>query len=386
MTTRRYDLDWLRVLVFGLLIFYHIGMVYVADWGFHYKSVHQAQWLKSLMIWVNQWRIPLLFLISGIAMRFLVHKVSLLRFVGLRTLRLWVPLLFGIWVIVPPQLYIEMTMKGDLPDISYWQFYRAFFDLSHPYFESYLSGVFPHVDVNHLWYIRELWYFSMYLLLFYLPLKLTGLFDGMIKILAQLNIWTLLLVPMFIMSMLSLAVFPAGSEGMRKAVGFSFLCWGFLIGWEPRFWLLVRRSRRLFLLLGLSSFVVLIVYYHLVFSVRGAATNNWERLAEVLVVNCNRWLWILMILGHAAQYLNHNHKWLKYLNQAVYPYYILHQSIIVVSAFYLASFDLGPIFEPVVVIVITFVGCALGFEIIRRLAPLRLLFGLKIGSVPEDKR
>jgi len=385
MTTRRFDLDWLRVLVFGLLIFYHIGMVYVADWGFHYKSEYQAQWLKSLMIWVNQWRLPLLFLISGIAMRFLLNKVELWRFVGLRTLRLWLPLLFGIWVIVPPQLYVEMTMKGDLPDISYWAFYRAFFDLSHPYFESYQSGIFPHVDVNHLWYIRELWYFSMYLLLIYLPLKLTGVFGYLVKLLAKLNIGLLLLVPILSMSLLSLTVFPDDSEGLRKSVGFSFLCWGFVIGCEPRFWMLVKRWRTLLLLLAISSFAVLIVYYYLVFSVRGEATDSWLRLAEVLLVNVNRWLWIVMILGYASHYLNHNHKWLKYLNQAVYPYYILHQSIIVVSAFYLASFNLGPVFEPLLVIVFTVGGCVLGFEVIRRFAPLRLLFGLKIGRVPDDK-
>ncbi|TDR23604.1 acyltransferase-like protein [Marinicella litoralis] len=386
MTARRYDLDWLRVMVFGLLIFYHIGMVYVADWGFHYKSEHQAQWLKSIMILINQWRLPLLFLISGIAMRFLLNKVELLRFIGLRTLRLWLPLLFGIWVVVPPQLYVEMTVNGDLPDISYWTFYRAFFDLSHPYFEKYPSGIFPHVDVNHLWYIRELWYFSMYLLMIYLPLKLTGLFDYLTAFLAQHNRWSLLLVPALIMSLLSLTVFPDDSEGIRKAVGFSFLCWGFLMGWDRKFWQTVKHSRALFLILAIGSFAVLIGYYHVVFSVRAEAADGWVRVAEVVLVNVNRWLWILMILGYATHYLNHNHQWLNYLNQAVYPYYILHQSIIVVSAFYLASFDLGPIWEPLLVIIATFVGCALGFEVIRRFAPLRLLFGLKVGVSSEGHK
>lgn len=386
MTARRYDLDWLRVLVFGLLIFYHIGMVYVADWGFHYKSENQAQWLKSLMILVNQWRLPLLFLISGIAMRFFLFKVELIRFIGLRTLRLWLPLLFGIWVIVPPQLYVEMTMKGDLPDISYWEFYRAFFDLSHPYFESYPSGIFPHVDVNHLWYIRELWYFSMYLLMIYLPLKLTGLFEYLIKLFTQFNICLLVLVPALIMTLLSLTVFPDDSEGTRKAVGFSFLCLGFLIGWDPHFWQTVKRFRKLLLGLALSSFLLLIVYYHLVFSVQTEAAVGMGRLLELLTINFNRWLWILMILGYSAQYLNHNHKWLNYLNQAVYPYYILHQSIVVVMAFYLASYNLGPIIEPVLLVVVTFVGCALGYEVIRRFAPLRLLFGLKIGMAPTGDK
>ena len=379
MTARRYDLDWLRVLVFGLLIFYHIGMVYVADWGFHYKSEHQAQWLKSLMILVNQWRLPLLFLISGIAMRFLLNKVELLRFVGLRTLRLWIPLLFGIWVIVPPQLYIEMTINGDLPDISYWQFYRAFFDLSHPYFEKYQSGIFPHVDVNHLWYIRELWYFSMYLIMLYLPLKITGLFDRLSKLIDQHNVWLIIWVPTLIMTILSFVVFPEDSESIRKAEGFGFLCWGFLIGWNPHFWQTIKNYRKLLLFMAVGSFVILIVYYHTVYSERTESVVGWLKFSEMLLGNTNRWLWILMLLGYANQYLNHNHRYLSYLNQAVYPYYILHQSIIVVTAFSLSTFNLGPIIEPLLVIATTILGCAFGFEIIRRFAPLRLLFGLKIG-------
>ncbi len=36
---RRYDLDWLRVCAFGLLILYHVGMVFV-PWDFHIKTAH----------------------------------------------------------------------------------------------------------------------------------------------------------------------------------------------------------------------------------------------------------------------------------------------------------------------------------------------------------
>ncbi|MGK0439153.1 MAG: hypothetical protein ACJATK_002111, partial [Paracoccaceae bacterium] len=59
---RRYDIDALRVLAFSILILYHIGMLYVADWGFHIKSAYQYEWVKYPMLLVNQWRMPLLFL------------------------------------------------------------------------------------------------------------------------------------------------------------------------------------------------------------------------------------------------------------------------------------------------------------------------------------
>ena len=77
------------------------------------------------MLLVEPWRMASLWLISGIAIRFMLAKVSLLRFVTQRSYRLFLPLAFGVLVIVPPQLYFEMTFNGDL-DTSNWQFYHAF--------------------------------------------------------------------------------------------------------------------------------------------------------------------------------------------------------------------------------------------------------------------
>ena len=139
MTKRKHELDWLRVIAFGILIFYHIGMLFVADWGYHFKSQYTSEFLQNIMLLVNRWRLPLLFLISGVAIRFLLDKVSIFRFLWMRNIRLLIPLAFGVLVIVPPQLYIEMIFKGDLHDTSYWQFYQVFFDFEHPIFEKYQS-------------------------------------------------------------------------------------------------------------------------------------------------------------------------------------------------------------------------------------------------------
>ena len=70
---RYYDLDWLRVLAFGSLTFYHIGMFYVT-WDWHIKSVHSNSAPESWMILINPWRLSLLFLISGMALRFMIDN------------------------------------------------------------------------------------------------------------------------------------------------------------------------------------------------------------------------------------------------------------------------------------------------------------------------
>jgi glucans biosynthesis protein C len=67
---RRLDLDWIRIIAFGFLIFYHVGMLFV-PWDFHVKSAHIVPGLEPLMLTLNPWRLFLLFLVSGAATRFM---------------------------------------------------------------------------------------------------------------------------------------------------------------------------------------------------------------------------------------------------------------------------------------------------------------------------
>ena len=113
INTRRFDLDWLRIIAFGLLIFYHVGMFYVT-WGWHVKSVYSSPLAEPLMSMVNPWRLALLFFISGVAIRFATDKAaSLGRFARSRLARLGLPVLFGIYVWVMPQAYYQVRQSGE---------------------------------------------------------------------------------------------------------------------------------------------------------------------------------------------------------------------------------------------------------------------------------
>ena len=367
---RRYDLDWLRVLVFGVLIFYHIGMLYVANWGYHYKSQYLSQPLEGLMLLVNQWRMPLLWVISGISIRFVLQKISAFRFVTARSLRLLLPLLFGILVVVPPQLYVEMSGKGEL-DMSYWQFYQIFFDLDNPIFDKYRPGILPHIDVNHLWYLRELWTFSL-IMLCLSPLLNSRFVQAGVDWLANkagfIGLYFLPLIPVIIVS----AAFPEDKD----QIGFTFLVYGYLIGWNVNLWEQIKRHRRAFLSIAIASYVAILFAYFIVWLDPVLKAMWWAEWLG-LIAAFNTWSAVLALLGYSAVYLNKPSARLSYLNDAVLPYYILHQTIIVVMAYWLASFHLGPVLEPFIIIVATFAGCILGYEIIRRVSLLRPLFGLK---------
>ena len=119
---RRYDLDWLRIGAFLLLILYHIGMYYVT-WDWHVKSPHASSAVEPLMLLTSPWRLSLLFLVSGVATGYLLERQGARGFLGRRSVRLLVPLVFGMLVIVPPQSYLEVVEKVQYAG-SYGEFLR----------------------------------------------------------------------------------------------------------------------------------------------------------------------------------------------------------------------------------------------------------------------
>jgi len=373
MPDRRYDLDCLRILVFALLIFYHIGMVYVQNWGYHFKSDYRSEELEHVMLLINPWRMAVLWLISGVAIRFLLVKVSLWRYISMRSLRLLLPLLFGILVIVPPQLFVEMTSNGDL-NRSYWNFYQAFFSSNTDVFTKYQAGIWPHVDVNHLWYLRSLWQFSLGLLLL-LPILNSNLLTKSVNwLLKQRGVLCIFiaLIPTFIIQLVT------EGDDTRNALGFLFLVYGYLLGWNNSFWQTIAQNTLLLLKSSILASITLLFCYQLIWLNDNVKSNDLLQVIALLNFSLSRILGLLTVLAFSYKYLNKKSKHLNYFNDAVYPFYILHQSIIVLAAYWLSQYSLGAIVEPILVTLITIAGCFITFEIIRNNDILRPFFGLKM--------
>jgi hypothetical protein len=91
------------------------------------------------------------------------------------------------------------------------------------------------------------------------------------------------------------------------------------------------------------------------------------------------WFALLAIFGWARVWLDRPFRWLPYCTEAVFSWYVLHQTLIIVLAYVLGPRSLGPVLEPVLVIGGTIAGCLCLHEfVIRRNALLRPLFGLKL--------
>lgn len=375
VNTRRYDLDWLRIIAFGLLIFYHIGMFYVT-WGWHVKSVHAGAFAQPAMSLLNPWRLALLFFISGVALRFASDKAHLGRFAWQRSWRLFIPIIFGMHVIVAPQAWLQLLESGEITS-GFWQFYPE-----------YLWGSTSRYSItiptwNHLWYIVYLFIYTLLLVPFIRPLsrfmagrgaKLTT------KIFA--NRWNVLLIP-FIPHMIYRVCldpyFPTThdvvSDWANHAHSFTILLTGFLLAKDIAFWSAISRVFKPLVIMTVSLAAVLSVAWYNWSWVETHEIWLWPaRVGRVLYA----WFAIAVLLGAAQRWLNRPSRTLTYMTEAIFPWYILHQTLTVMAGYWLTRQGLNVGAEFALVTLATFGGCLVIHEVfIRRFNLIRPLFGLK---------
>ncbi len=377
---RRYDLDWLRVLAFGLLILYHCGMFYVADWGWHIKTAEPSAFLQNLMLLTNPWRMSLLFLVSGAALYFACGKINSGALVKLRSSRLLIPLLFGMAVIVPPQLYVELR-TGAGAQFGYAEFYRLYLDAGTTAYPDYQHSPLGLWTWNHLWFLAYLWVYTLVFVLLkpildVAALRLQEAPIGMIH-------WMLWPVMMLLVFRMSLAdTFPPTNalfdDWYNHARYLSLLLGGYLLADCRSFWRGVNAYRWQLVLAAVITYSLLLTIFHGHFQhvFAGLNTPTLEVLVR-LTVSANQWLWLLALLGLANHYLTASNRFLRYMNSAILPWYMLHQTLIVLLAFGLSSLQLPQGIEALLLIIGTVIGCALGYELIRPFKLGKLLFGLK---------
>ena len=383
--TRRHDIDALRVIAFGLLILYHAGMVYVADWDFHVKSAYQAEWLQWPMIALNRWRMPLLFMISGIALGLAGVEARRLRFAATRSWRLLLPLLFGMFVVVVPQAYCEGRANGQLAP-GFWQFMASYWRV-HPWPEGSFTGWEHGITWNHLWYLAYLWPYTL-LLLALAPLldRLRGLSgtQGALSTLAWLAVPTawlawvcIVLEPRHPRTHALFGDWTVHAESLPLFLG------GYLLSTREAAWAWLRRMRWRTLALAALALGIELGLRWLGRNPPAGPFPEWTYavrwdLVERIARAAYTWTMLLAIFGWARVLLDRPFRWLPYCSEAVFSWYILHQTLIVLLAYWLAPARLGGMMEAALVVGGTVAGCLLLHEYcIRRMRWLRPLFGLK---------
>jgi len=373
MIERHYGMDWLRIAAFGLLILYHIGMFFV-HWDWHVKTADPVEWAAIPMLALSPWRLSLLFVVSGFATRALLARTSRIgTFTRERTARLLLPVLAAAIFVIPPQPWIELMFKHSYPHalLHFW---------IHDYFRFGALGGIVMPTWQHLWFVIYLWAYTL-LLLALLPLgarwRLQGLFDRLFgggRVLLVPIAWFLVTRGVIIQEKESTnALFDDWPSHIVFLPAFLF---GVGLARSGPAWAGIRRwwkaAAGIAVLAFLPVAAVDVIYpgntplpeqyqlpYFCVRAVQGAAA-------------------VIALIGLADRFWNRDHRWRATLTEAVFPFYIIHQTVIVATGWWLLRFALPPLVEFVILVPATALGCVLFYFVGRRIRWLRPLIGLKL--------
>lgn len=380
-TQRQTYLDWLRIISILGVLFFHSAMPYDTGDTWHIKNKETSDLMEEVVYFMHLVRMPLLFFISGTVSYYMMQKRSGLSFVGLRFRRLFIPLLVGMFIIVPPQIYMERLTQGFKGD--FWNFYPSVFN-----FVPYPKGSF---SWHHLWFIA---YLFIYDLVFapafaWLVSPKSESFRTKLAFLAKGKWVYMLAVPGIIWFSLLSWKLPETNDLAHD--GCFFVYWllfvlvGFICILQPKLMDSLERNRRFALTIGFLSFMLL---NYLRWNKIEPDHANWHFHGEFFYAAFRGlraligWGWVLALVGYGKHYLNYKHKVLNYLNQAVYPFYILHQTVIVILTYYIVQLNESILLKYIFTVSVTFFITVLTYHLlIRPYALTRFLFGMK----PKDK-
>ena len=369
---RRYDIDWLRVIAMFSVFLFHSAR-YFDNEGWHVKNPQLSDGFSVFVGILVQWIMPIFFVLSGMSSRFALNFRSGGQYLGERFKRLFIPLIFGIFILIPPQVYIERFTNNQFRG-SFFQFFPHYFDGWYGF-----GGNFAWMGL-HLWFLLILFLFSLLTLPLLLSLKSKGagrLAHGFSSVFEKSGTILLWAIPLALMEFL----FHPDGLGQRNFGGWNVFVYlmlflfGYLLATDDRFRRSIEKQRVIFL--ALAAITTLIGFwlrrsgYYPSF---GTVEYFWMSLLRTF----NSWVWILAILGIGSRHLTFRNRLLKYANLAVLPFYILHQSVIVVIGFFILEWEWAILTKYLFLSTVSFITIMLIYEfLIKRFGPFRFLFGMK---------
>jgi peptidoglycan/LPS O-acetylase OafA/YrhL len=376
-TSRVAYLDWLRILaIIGVLVF-HSAMAFVSDWDWHIKNKETSNLLLEFNFWLSRFRMPLLFFISGTVCHFMLRRRSGWNFVGLRFRRLFIPLVVGMLVVVPPQVYLERLTQG---------FRGNFFDF---YPSIFTTGAYPagNMSWHHLWFIAYLFLYDIVCapLFVWLMGEKGKRFFQQLAWMAKGKWIYLLMAPSVILYTSLTFTFPRTNDLIHDYLylvyWLLFLLAGFICIAQPLFMDSLERNRRTSLALAfLSFFAINYVRWNGLepFDTIVNWRSDWRSYGYMSLYAITAWSWLFTAIGYGKRYLDKRHRVLDYANQAIYPFYILHQTVIVVIVFYVVQTQESIISKYLFTMVLAFMVSMILYHVfIRPYAVTRFLFGMK---------
>jgi hypothetical protein len=279
------------------------------------------------------------------------------------------------FVVVPPQIYYEYFNKYD----GYWDFYKTVFE-----FQPYPGGSF---SWHHLWFILYLFLYSILLIPFLVYIRS----ERSIKFRERISRWLsspagMLLLPslfIFATQLLLRPYFPDEEHNLTDWAYFVFYMCFFFFGMlcysENKLWHSIGTNRKQLLA---ASLFALVPFYVCYFHFRDLIVLPWtddtvELIFDITAIFLS-WFTVITVIGYGQHYLNKPHPWLTKLSEGLYPFYILHQTVIIVIGYYICQFEWSIAAKFWSIAILTLIFCW-GFYmvLIRPFNIMRFLFGMK---------
>jgi glucans biosynthesis protein C len=366
---RKYYIDWLRVLAMITIFFFHSARYFDQD-GWHVKNPLTSYGFTVFVIIISQWIMPLFFILSAMSSKYSLSVRTNGRFAAERMKRLGIPLVFGIFTLALPQVYIERHSTG--------KFAGSLINFIPHYFDGFYAfgGNFAWMGL-HLWYLEMLLIFSLLTLPLFRSIgseRGTKLMTRISAISSKPGCIYLFFIPIALMEMI-VNHNPTGI-GIRDFGGWSpfsyliFFITGFIIAVREDF---TDSMVSLKLPSAVMAAVLTVAGYLILTS--GASDRS---VLFACIRSLNSWCWLCTIIGWGKYYLTFSNKFLEYANEAVLPFYMLHQTVIVTIGYFLISVNLPVIVKYLALVFLSFSLIMLIYEfIVRRFSVLRFLFGMK---------
>lgn len=337
---REHHIDWLRTIAILSLIPFHV-FAYYADTRFALKTGEIDPLFNYLYYFLEQWRLALLFFISGYCAQIFLSKYSAKKFIIDKVKRILIPLIAGSLIIIPPQVYIEKIRFGTFSG-SYFEFIPHI-----------LSGIYPDGNSSwgHLWF---LFYLFFYMFLYYVGINRVQHF--------QFRTWYLLF-PVLTEIMLR-PYFPSFPNFITDYANIFVFGFYFLYGIkfrESNVQLFIEKYHSIILpltgmILILTPFFYQSIFYPLLMAIRTLSM-------------------VSLLPGIAQKYFSFDHAFIQFFKFRNYPLYILHHTAIILIAEPLLASNHW-IFL-VVVSMGSFLLSILLIEILKQIKWGRIILGMK---------
>ena len=363
---RRYDIDWLRIITIFLVFIYHCSRFFdLNEWNIKVPINKRDLGVTLFFNFLGGIGMPLFFIISGMATFYFLGFVKAGLYTKARFVRLMIPFLFGLFTHISIQVYLDRVSHG-LYTGNFFEFY----------FTQYYNGLygyggnFPWTGF-HLWFLVLLFIFSLVTFKPFVFLRKEENQERISKIATFFNkpgTLYLLIIPVLIIELFNPLSILGKFGGYNLFSQLTFYIIGFILAFNKKFKESIEKH-------GLAAFIIGIAMTILLLVERLLIRNDllfW--LLGLIYV----WSWLIVILGLGSKHLNRDHKSRKFLNDIVMPFYVLHQTIIVIIGFFIVQLDMIILLKYLIISGVSF-GIVIGLVlIIKKLNILRFLFGMSL--------